>query len=54
VPCPDADLVDGDPLEVLAFRLGKAPVQVLLVDVLDDIPTDAEVLGHILDGHQPA
>src|SRR5262249_5370576 len=41
-------------LEVLELGLGKAALQVLSVNVLDDIPTDAQVLGHILDGHEPA
>ncbi len=44
----DADLVDGDLLQVLEVGLGEVPVQVTLLDVLDHVPTDPQVPGHIL------
>jgi len=33
--------------------LGEVAPQVTLLEVLDDVPTDAPVLGHGLDGHVP-
>src|SRR5262249_47706884 len=49
----DRDLVDGDFLEVLEFRPAKATLQVPLLNVLDDIPTDVEVTSRVLDGRGP-
>src|SRR5262249_10353135 len=45
------DLVDGQLLEVGQARPGEAALQVALLDVLDDVPADAQVGGHGLDGH---
>ena len=39
--------------KVLQFRPVKTPFQVSLLDFLDYIPTDAQVVGDILDGHVP-
>ena len=52
VPLADGDLVDGDLPEVLQLGLAETPLQMPLLDVLDDVPTDAEVPGHILDGRE--
>src|SRR5262249_23103778 len=49
----NGDLVDGDLTEVPQLGLGVAAAQVSLLDVLDDVPTDAQVSGHIEDGHAP-
>src|SRR5262249_49807962 len=45
------DLVDGNPFEVGQPGPGHTALQVALLDVLDDVPTDAQVVGHRLDGH---
>jgi hypothetical protein len=41
----DGDLVDGDAPQVLELGLGEAPRQVALLDVLDQVPADAQVGG---------
>ena len=38
---------------MLELGLGEPPRQVALLDVLDEVPTDIEVMGHIADGHPP-
>ena len=53
VPLADGDLVDGDLLELVQLGLAEAALQVAGLDVLDDVPTDLQVLGHVLDGHVP-
>src|SRR5579863_1263689 len=53
VPLADGDFVDGDLLELVPMRLSEATLQRTGLDVLDGIPADLEVLGHILDGHEP-
>src|SRR6516165_1778523 len=53
VALSDGNLVDGDLMEVLQLGLGVAAAEVALLDVLDDIPADTEVSGHIEDGHTP-
>jgi hypothetical protein len=47
-------LVDGDLLETAQLGLAETPPQVAGLDVLDGVPTDAEMLGDVLDGHVPA
>src|SRR5262249_43551402 len=54
VAVADADLVKGDLRELAQTRLLEAALQVAFDDVLDGVPADAEVTGHVLDGHQPA
>src|SRR5262249_57948935 len=53
VPPGRGDLVDGDVPQVLELGLGESPRQVALLDVLDRVPADVEVAGHIEDGHAP-
>jgi hypothetical protein len=53
MPLADGDLVDGQKTQVLELRLGEVLFQVALLDVFDRVPTDAEVIGHVLDGHVP-
>src|SRR5262249_8722639 len=53
VPLGDGDLVDGDGVQVLELGLGKAPLQVALLDVLDQVPADVEWVGPIEAGHAP-
>ena len=50
---PNGDLVDGDLTQALELGLGIATTEVALLDVLDDVPTDAQVAGHIKDGRAP-
>jgi len=47
------NLVDGDLLDVLEPRLVESPLEGLLLDFLDHVPTDAQVTSHVLDGHVP-
>src|SRR3974390_594845 len=49
----DGDLINGDLAEVPQLGLGVASAQVTFLDVLDDVPTDAQVPGHVEDGHAP-
>ena len=37
----------------LSLGLAYAPRQVALLDVLDHVPADVEVMGHVEDGHAP-
>ena len=53
VPLGRGNLVDGDLPQVFQFRPVEPPLQVGLLDLLDHVPTDAQVLGHVLDGHVP-
>ena len=45
------NLVDGDLSQVFQFRLVEPPLQVALLDLLDHVPTNAQMIGHVLDGH---
>ena len=46
MPLADGDLVDGDLLELLQLGLAEAALdRCALLDVLDDVPTDLQVLG---------
>ena len=47
----DRDLVDGELTQVFEPNLGEATRQVAFLNVLDDVPADAQVLGDIADGH---
>ena len=53
VPLADGDFIDGDLLELVQLGLAEAALQGAGLDVLDGVPTDLEVLGHVLDGHVP-
>ncbi len=44
------NLVDGDLLEVLELRLGELLLQIVFLNVFDEIPAHAQMLGHIFDG----
>jgi hypothetical protein len=49
----DGGLVDGDPSEVHELGVGIAAARVPRLGVLDDVPADAEVAGHVDDGQAP-
>jgi hypothetical protein len=51
MPLSDGDLVDGDLLELVQLGLAEAALQGAGLDVLDGVPTDLQVFGHVLDGH---
>ena len=53
VPLGRGDLIDGDLPQVFQLRFAKSSLEVLLLNVLDHVPTDHQVLGNILDGHVP-
>ena len=47
----NGNLVDGDLSQVFQFRPVEPPLQIGFLNILDHVPTDAQVLGDILDGH---
>jgi hypothetical protein len=49
-----ADLIDADVPHVLESRFGNMPLQLTFVNVLDDVPTYPQMIGHILHRHPPA
>ena len=49
----DADLIDGQVLEVLELGFLETNLQPPLLDFLDRVPSDAEMGGHGLDRHVP-
>jgi hypothetical protein len=51
MPLADGNLVDGDFLELVQLGLAEATLQGVGLDVLDGVPTDLQMLGHVLDGH---
>src|SRR5713101_4708441 len=51
MPLADGDLIDGDFLEFVQLGLAKATLQGMSLDVLDGVPTDLQVLRHVLDRH---
>lgn len=53
MPLGYGDLVDGDPSQLAQLRPGGSLLEVSLLAVLDQVPTDAQVLGHVLDRHVP-
>ncbi len=53
VSLADGDFIDGELLELVQLGLAEATFQRAGLDVLDGIPADLEVLGDILDGHEP-
>jgi hypothetical protein len=53
MPLGYGNLVDGDVAQVLELGLGVAATQVSLLDVLDQVPTDVQMVGHVEDGHVP-
>jgi hypothetical protein len=53
VPLADGDLVDGQQAQMLELGLGEMILQVPLLDILDGVSADAEMVGHVLDGHVP-
>ena len=48
----DSDFIDGDLRELVQLGLAEAALQGTGLDILDGVPTDVEVLGHVLNGHQ--
>ena len=50
VALADGHLIDGDLLELLELGLGEPPLQIAFLDVLDNVPTDIEMPGRVLDG----
>ena len=53
VPMPpaDRDFVDRDLSQVLERDAAELGAQIPLLDVLDEVPADLQMLGHVLDGH---
>ena len=49
----DADLVNGDLLQVPQLHLLEAALQVSLLDVLDCVPTNAQMPGNVQNRHRP-
>ena len=49
----DGDLVEGNLTEVPELRPGVATAKVALLDVLGDVSTYPQVVGHLGDGHAP-
>ena len=49
----DGNFINGDTLETFEHRFCKPSFQVPLFDFLNQIPTDSEVIGNILDCHMP-
>jgi hypothetical protein len=49
----DGDFINGNLPELVQLGLAETPLEVFGLDVLDGVPTDLEVLGHVLDGHVP-
>jgi len=47
------DLIYYYSFEFLQFRPGKATLEAPLLNILDDVPTDTQMAGHILNGHTP-
>jgi len=45
------NLVDGDLPQVFQLGLAKPPLEVPFLDLLDHVPTDTQVAGHVLDRH---
>ena len=50
----DADLVNGDSTNILQRRIGETSSQVILLDLLNHIPSDTKQIGDILDCHTPS
>jgi hypothetical protein len=51
MPFGDGNLVDGDLLELMELGLAVMLLEVAFLDLFDGVPTDPQVLGHVLDGH---
>ena len=51
VPLGHGNLVNGDLPQVFQFRPVEPLLQVGLLDFLDHIPTDAQMVRHVLNGH---
>jgi len=51
MPFADRDLIDGDLMQVFEFRPGEPTSQIAFLDVLDQIPADVQVFGHVLNRH---
>ena len=49
----DTDFIDGDLLELVQLRAGKASQQVPFLNIFNEVPTDAQMLGYVFDGHVP-
>jgi hypothetical protein len=50
MPLADRHLIDGDLLQFLQLGLGETSLQIAFLDVFDDVPTDVEMQGGVLDG----
>src|ERR1700677_4925221 len=50
----DGDFVDGDLPQLFQLRSAEATAQVLLVNLLDEVPTNPQVVSDVLDGHEAA
>ena len=48
-PLPTAHLVDGDLLQILKLGFAETALQVPLLSILDNVPTDTQVKGRVLD-----
>src|SRR5437899_1253016 len=51
VAVADGDFVDGNLSQLLQLGSAEAAAQILLVNLLDEVPTDSQVVGDVLDGH---
>ena len=48
----DRDFVNGNLLQVPEFRLPIATLQVSFLQILDDVPANTQVTGHITNRHR--
>jgi hypothetical protein len=53
MPLADGDLVDGDLLELVQLGFAETALQRAGLDLLDGVPADMQVLGHVLDSRAP-
>jgi hypothetical protein len=51
MPFTDGDFIDGDLLEFVELWERKSSDQVSFLNIFDDVPTDSQMPGHILNGH---
>ena len=49
----DANFIDGDVANIFQRGLGEVLSEVSLLDFFDNIPSDAQLVGDIFDGHAP-
>src|SRR5436190_20280676 len=53
VSLADVDFIDGDLLELVQLGLAEAAREIPGLDVLDRVPANGQVVGDILNGHEP-